>query len=396
MYLMMHGKKTAEPTTLWHAPLLPARFRDRPNRFTVICKLGGTAVRAYLPNPGRLQELLLPDADLLLERSRGQGKLAYTVVAILKDGHPILVHTLRSNDVAQHLLQSGSIPGLTGITRLQREVRHGSSRFDFLVHQGASATWLEVKSCTLFSRRLAMFPDAVSLRAARHVNELARMADAGTPAMVLFLVYSREPDYFLPEFHRDPAFSSSLLNARDRVTILALAPCFDKCLRLRAGVKRLRIPWQVVRDNAVDAGAYLLIMHLPEARDIAVGKLGNTRFPAGYYIYTGSARKHLSKRVARHKRRRKSMHWHIDYLLAACRLTACEAIRNTGDLECLLAHRLSACCQWTIPGFGASDCPCGSHLFGFYEPPHTQPWYHQLLRQMRMDRLLPAISSSLG
>jgi sugar fermentation stimulation protein A len=62
-------------------------------------------------------------------------------------------------------------------------------------------------------------------------------------------------------------------------------------------------------------GVYHLLIHLPQDTTMEVGKLGNFRFPAGYYVYTGSALGGLESRIARHFRRKKRLHWHIDYLL---------------------------------------------------------------------------------
>ena len=64
-----------------------------------------------------------------------------------------------------------------------------------------------------------------------------------------------------------------------------------------------------------DPGGYQLHLHLPKTARLKVGKLGVFLFPAGQYIYTGSALNGLGRRLARHKRRHKTLHWHIDYFL---------------------------------------------------------------------------------
>ena len=65
----------------------------------------------------------------------------------------------------------------------------------------------------------------------------------------------------------------------------------------------------------MDSGFYQLVVRLGRRRTIVVGRLGRFEFPAGYYVYTGSAKRGLESRIARHLRRRKRMRWHIDYLL---------------------------------------------------------------------------------
>ena len=81
----------------------------------VICNLDGKVVRAFLPNPGRLWELLLPGVAIYLEEAfREERKLPFTAVAVERDGYPVMLHTHTNNDVARHLIERGLIPGLKG------------------------------------------------------------------------------------------------------------------------------------------------------------------------------------------------------------------------------------------------------------------------------------------
>jgi sugar fermentation stimulation protein A len=108
-----------------------ARFLARSNRFVLRCDLDGKTIDAYLPNPGRLWELLLPGCVLYLARNRGGVKLPYTVVAMEKDGIPILLHTHLANDAAETLLRRGLVPGLEDARILRREATFGDSRSIF-------------------------------------------------------------------------------------------------------------------------------------------------------------------------------------------------------------------------------------------------------------------------
>jgi Uri superfamily endonuclease len=94
---------------------------------------------------------------------------------------------------------------------------------------------------------------------------------------------------------------------------------------------------------------------------VQIGRLGEFCFAAGCYVYTGSARRNLEQRIARHLRCEKRLRWHIDYLLAApgVRITGVE---RSPDGECELNRRSAG--TMPVPGFGASDCRqgCGSHL----------------------------------
>lgn len=106
---------------------------------------------------------------------------------------------------------------------------------------------------------------------------------------------------------------------------------------------------------------YQLAIELERNVVVTVGRLGRFEFPAGRYLYTGSAKRNFEARIARHLRAEKTLRWHIDYLLAAPGARV-VAVRRSRRGECLLnqARRGTV----IVPGFGASDCRagCGSHL----------------------------------
>lgn len=144
---------------------------------------------------------------------------------------------------------------------------------------------------------------------------------------------------------------------------------------------------QVARE-ASDRGSYLLILSLSRGRRIPIGRLGNLRFEEGFYLYVGSAMKALTKRINRHRRIRKKRHWHIDDLRAFAQFHSAWAVRSSDRLECEIARKLEKIADWTVPGFGSSDCSCGSHLFGMRTNPLFSNDFHQCLQHFRMDRFL--------
>lgn len=111
-------------------------------------------------------------------------------------------------------------------------------------------------------------------------------------------------------------------------------------------------------------GVYQLHLHLPKAVRLQVGKLGTFVFPAGYYVYTGSARSGVEQRLARHQRRRKKLHWHIDYLLRHIRIKSIRVFRTRRRSECTLNREVlkPSGAQVIAKGFGSSDCRCKAHL----------------------------------
>lgn len=372
--------------------LLSAGLVERPNRFLVRCKMGrggGQLVDAYLPNPGRLRELFFKGVRLgLVENApSSMAKTQYTAVAVFREGRPIMLHTHKTNDVARHLIETGRVPSLEDATVVKAEHTVGHSRFDFLLEQGGRKLLLEVKSCTQFGRQVAMFPDAVTARGARHVRELAELGRAGTKTAVLFVVQWPEARIFAPDYHTDLAFARALLESRSDVNIIALGIGWTRRLALEANVSHCRIPWKLIEGEAKDQGSYLVVLELDEALTLHTGALGPVRYPRGFYVYVGSAMANLAKRIERHRRKRKRFHWHIDHLRDRARFVDALPIRASERLECELADAVRALARWSPPGFGSSDCACESHLFGFARDPRSTRTFQKLLQRYRMDRL---------
>ncbi len=115
----------------------------------------------------------------------------------------------------------------------------------------------------------------------------------------------------------------------------------------------------------VTGGTYTLLFELVEPATLKVGALGEHRFPAGWYAYTGSARGAGGfARVDRHYKlaagERETRHWHVNYLLGHPGAEMRGDVRSPGaDVECAVARRLPGA---PVEGFGASDCDCDAHL----------------------------------
>jgi len=124
---------------------------------------------------------------------------------------------------------------------------------------------------------------------------------------------------------------------------------------------------------AREKGSYLLGLSLQRNVNLKVGRLGCFLFPPGHYLYAGSARGPggLYARLARHRRREKRPHWHIDYLLAHARLTEIWTVVSKQRLECIWAEAMRDMegTRIVAPRFGASDCRCAAHLVYFTHHP---------------------------
>jgi len=203
------------------SPWTEARFLSRPNRFLVRVVRGRRAFSAFLPNPGRLEELLLPRAILRVCPAPDlRRKTRYDVLAVRSGEEWVSLDTRLANATLAAALDRKGLPEFEEFRRYRREVSALGSRFDFLL-EGARRCWLEVKHCSLVRDGTALFPDAPTERGVRHLEGLSQLARQGDRAACLFLVV-RSARSFAPNEATDPAFASALRSAaRDGVEVYA-------------------------------------------------------------------------------------------------------------------------------------------------------------------------------
>lgn len=393
-----------------YTTILKGRFVDRPNRFVVHVELdnqgkkdvsdnvGGMAVSnagsneivaAHLPNPGRMWELLFPGVIMYMAPHEKPGaKTKYRIIGIERDGVPIMLDTNYSNDVAAHLIDTKQIPGWEEWHVLRREYTVGHSRFDLLLGNDKNEEFLlEVKSCTLFSHKGAMFPDAITERGRKHLLHLRALKEEGYRTGILFLVQWERAQWFLPDYHTDLAFAETFKDVAPELDWKAVAVKWTDRFTMPEVIRQCSYKGDVVAREGQDRGDYFVVLQLPEDMDLEIGSKGMMHFKAGYYTYVGSAKANLAKRLERHKRKRKKLHWHLDYFRSHCEVVAALPIRSSADLECKLSEAMNGIAQWSVPGFGCSDCNCDSHLYGTdYNPIHNEQ-FMQVVEDFRMNRL---------
>ena len=342
-------------------------FHSRPNRFVVKSYVSGMGlVEAFLPNPGRLRELLLPDSKLLLEKSNKSfnRKTEYTVCGVYKNEYLVGLNTLRTNDIAEYLLRERLVDQLESLQIQRKEVTYNGSRFDFEVLLNGRKTFLEVKSVTLTGNKIAMFPDAVTERGKRHLKELQAFSKLeNIETFVLFIVQGSEVDYFMPDFHTDLGFAVTMMNVQQNVKFIPVHVHWNSNMTVSQSTKTLDIPWDYVEMMSKDRGAYVLGFDIERDVSVNVGALGEHFFPKGSYMYVGSAMNGLSARIARHKRRIKNKRWHIDYLMSIASNVVHMPVISAVNIEVPLAKALSEVYIPYAKGFGASDSCMDTHLF---------------------------------
>ncbi|MEA1882520.1 MAG: DNA/RNA nuclease SfsA [Candidatus Marinimicrobia bacterium] len=199
-------------------PLIRGKFVERPNRFITMVKVAGQIVRAHLADPGRLKELLLPGAELLLRPApkASERKTKYSTVMVRYEGQLISLVSALPNRFVKELLQQGDLPMFKNFHYIRPEAPVGNHRFDFLLNdRNGTPFYLEVKSVTFVENGLAKFPDAVTARGARHANALSELVRNGTGAGILFVCQRTDAEGFEPMWDRDPKFAKALLAAKE-------------------------------------------------------------------------------------------------------------------------------------------------------------------------------------
>lgn len=208
-------------------PLVPATLIRRYKRFLSDIVLDdGREVTAHCPNPGAMTGLAAPGMRIWVEPNddpKKKLKFGWRLTE-LSGGHMAGIDTGVPNRVVGEALRAGLVPGLAGDVRA--EVKYGTnSRVDFLVSCGGLDTYVEVKNCHL--RRtgtLAEFPDCVTLRGAKHMNELAEMVQQGHRAVLVFLVQRTDCDRVAVAADIDPGYARAFEAARSAgVEIMALS-----------------------------------------------------------------------------------------------------------------------------------------------------------------------------
>ena len=197
-------------------PLINAVFIERPNRFITIIEIGGEKHKSHLPDPGRLKELLIPGASLLVRPApeNKERSTAFTTIMVNLKGQWISLVSTLPNQFVKYSFQKNRIPIFQKYKLVRPEVTIRNHRFDFLLcNKSGKNFFLEVKSVTFVEDGIAKFPDAVTTRGMNHAKTLTDLVKEGEFAGILFVCQRPDATLFEPMWDRDPMFSNVLFNA---------------------------------------------------------------------------------------------------------------------------------------------------------------------------------------
>ncbi len=193
-----------------------ALFLKRPNRFLGIIQLKENEVEAFIPNPGRMHELLYEGKQVYIrEASSKKRKTNYDIIAVHHNDVIVSIDSNLPNRFVKKLLKNREFPIIQDYCDFKSEPSMFGGRFDFRVDSENGPTFVEVKSCTLVEDRRALFPDAPTLRGARHMKHLTKALKEriAVDAKVLFVIQRPDADVFSPNDPTDPIFAHELREA---------------------------------------------------------------------------------------------------------------------------------------------------------------------------------------
>ena len=219
-------------------PLIEGTLIQRYKRFLADVRLeNGRIVTAHCPNSGSMKACCQPERPVYLSRHDSpRRKLKYTWELIHMPSSLVGVNTQVPNRLIAHAIRTGDVQELSDYRTVRREIKAGEhSRIDILLESpGRRPCYVEVKNCTLVEDGLATFPDAVTVRGQKHLEELQRLVAAGCRCAMFFLIQRMDAARFAPADHIDPDYGIKLRRAAENgVEILAYDVFIDlKGIRL--------------------------------------------------------------------------------------------------------------------------------------------------------------------
>jgi sugar fermentation stimulation protein A len=201
---------------LFPKPLRRAVFNSRINRFLGLAEVEGAEEEVYIPNPGRLAEILRRGAAVYLsERPGPRRKTRFDLVLVEAAGLLVSIDSRMPNRLFEEAMERRQLREFEGLYIEDREISLNASRIDFLLSGDHRRMLVEVKSCTLVEEGVALFPDAPTERGRRHLRHLAERP-GGLEASIVFIIQRGDAELFRPNSRLDPAFAEALKEAHIR------------------------------------------------------------------------------------------------------------------------------------------------------------------------------------
>ena len=207
--------------------LIAGKFIKRYKRFFVDVKIGNEKVVAHCPNTGSMMGLLKKGNNVWISKSNNpKRKLKYTLQIIEDQKSKVGINTHLTNKIVFEALDKRTIKNFENLDKIQSEVKFGkNTRFDFLITEKYKKTFIEVKNVTLSrEKKIAEFPDAITSRGLKHIEELLEANKKGYKIYLFFVIQRNDCNKFKLAKDIDPEYCELLLKAvKKNLKIL----CYD-------------------------------------------------------------------------------------------------------------------------------------------------------------------------
>ena len=222
--------------------LISGIFIKRYKRFFVDVQIENKLVTAHCPNTGSMLGLLNEGNKVWLTKSDNPNrKLKYTLQIIEDNKSKVGVNTHLTNKIVLNALENNLIKEFSKDIKIKPEVRFGeSTRFDFLISKKNYKAFIEVKNVTLKRKpKIAEFPDAITSRGAKHINELIKASKKGYKIYIAFIIQREDCDQLSIASDIDPEYSQILSKAiRNKLKVLSYDCKFStKGIKLNKKIK---------------------------------------------------------------------------------------------------------------------------------------------------------------
>ena len=194
--------------------LVEGVFLERVNRFLARVEVGGRDVGVHVPNSGRMKELFVPGWRVLVRPVLSENRKTKFDLVLVDTGHALAsVDARMPNALVAEGVDNQHLSQFRGYPRVRREVTFGDSRLDLMLEGPNGKCYIEAKSVTLVVNRVGLFPDAPTVRGAKHLHTLQTVLQAGHRAAVIFVVQRPDAIAFATSDLSDPALAAALRSA---------------------------------------------------------------------------------------------------------------------------------------------------------------------------------------
>jgi sugar fermentation stimulation protein A len=226
-------------------PLLSGHLVKRYKRFFADIKIKNKIITAHCPNSGSMIGLLTKNNKVWITKAVNQKrKLKYTLQIIEENSSKVGVNTHLTNKIVNEALQNNIIKKFSPKVKIKSEQVFGeNTRFDFFLEDGNVKSFLEVKNVTLKRKnKIAEFPDSVTSRGTKHLNELINATKKGFDAYLLFVIQREDCNKLNIAKDIDPVYAKTLIKAvENNVKIL----CYDCKFSSKGIILNNKIKFQI-------------------------------------------------------------------------------------------------------------------------------------------------------